>query len=46
MLDFYIWKMVNIIEMQFGFGIGRDTTDAIFIVRKLQEKYSAANKLP
>ena len=45
MLDFYIWKMVNITEMQFGFGTGRDTTDAIFIVRELQEKYIAANKL-
>ena len=37
--------MVNINEIQFGFLPGRGTTDAIFIVRQLQEKYIAANKL-
>ena len=30
--------------MQFGFMAGRSTTDAIFIVRQLQEKYLAKNK--
>ena len=30
--------------MQFGFVAGRGTTDAIFIVRQLQEKYLAKNK--
>ena len=31
-------------EMQFSFVPGRGTTDAIFIVRQLQEKYIAAKK--
>ena len=44
-LYFYICKMPNIDEMQFGFVPGRDTTDAAFIVRQLQDKYIAANKL-
>ena len=43
-LDSYIRKMVNIDDMQFGFVPGRGTTDAIFIVRQLQEKYLAVNK--
>ena len=30
---------VQLDEMQFGFRPGRGTTDAIFIVRQLQEKY-------
>ena len=36
--------MVDIEAMQFGFVPGRGTTDAIFIIRQLQEKYIAANK--
>ena len=31
-------------SMQFGFMKGKGTTDAIFIVRKLQEKYLAKNR--
>ena len=43
-LDFYIRKMVDIDEMQFGFVPGGGTTDAIFIVRQMQEKHLNANK--
>ena len=35
---------MKIDDMQFGFMAGRSTTDAIFIVRQLQEKYLARNK--
>ena len=37
-------KIVKIDNMQFGFMSGRSTTDAIFIVRQLQEKYLAKSK--
>ena len=37
-------KIVKIDSIQFGFMAGRSTTDAIFIVRQLQEKYLAKNK--
>ena len=39
-----IRKKTQISDMQFGFMPGRGTTDAIFIVRQMQEKYLAANK--
>ena len=35
---------MSIDDSQFGFVPGRGTTDAIFVVRQLQEKYLAANK--
>ena len=44
MLDSVIREMVEIDTMQFGFVPGHGTTDAIFIIRQLQEKYIAANK--
>ena len=40
-----IRQRVEIDEMQCGFMSGHGTTDAIFIVRQLQEKHLAANKL-
>ena len=36
--------VVSIDDSQFGFVPGRGTTDAIFVVRQLQEKYLAVNK--
>ena len=35
---------MSIDDSQFGFVPGRGTTNAIFVVRQLQEKYLAANK--
>ena len=37
-------QLVSIDGSQFGFVPGRGTTDAIFVVRQLQEKYLAATK--
>ena len=37
-------RIVKIDDMQFGFMAGKGTTDAIFIVRQLQEKYRAKKK--
>ena len=39
-----IRQLVSIDDSQFGFVPGRGTTDAIFVVRQLQEEYLAANK--
>ena len=44
MVDGLIRQLVSIDDSQFGFVPGRGTTDAIFVVRQLQEKYLAANK--
>ena len=35
---------VSIDNMQFGFMPGKDTTDAIFIMRQVQEKHQAKKK--
>ena len=43
-VDTLIRQLVSIDNSQLGFVLGRGTTDAIFVVRQLQEKYLAANK--
>ena len=43
-VDSLIRQLVSINNSQFGFVPGKGTTDAIFVVRQLQEKYLAANK--
>lgn len=43
-VDSLIRQLVTIDDSQFGFVPGRGTTDAIFVVRQLQEKYLAVNK--
>ena len=43
-VDRLIRQLVSTDDSQFGFVPGRGTTDAIFVVRQLQEKYLAANK--
>ena len=40
-VDGLIRELVSINDSQFGFAPGRGTTDAIFVVRQLQEKYLA-----
>ena len=42
--DGLIRQLMSIDDFQFGFVPGRGKTDAIFVVRQLQEKYLAANK--
>ena len=39
-----IRESVNIDSMQFGFMPGRETTDALFVVRRMQEKYRDKKK--
>ena len=43
-VDSLIRQLVSIDDSQYGFVPGRRTTDAIFVVRQLQNKYLAANK--
>ena len=43
-VDGLIRQVLSIDNSQFGFVPGRGTTDAIFVVRQLQEKYLAVNK--
>ena len=43
-VDGLIRQVVSIDDSQFGFVPERGTTDAIFVVRQLQEKYLAVNK--
>ena len=39
-----IWQQIDMDDMQFGFMKGEGTTDAIFIVRQMQEKFRAKGK--
>jgi len=39
-----IRQQIDIDDMQFGFMKGKGTTDAIFIVRQMQEKFRAKGK--
>ena len=43
-VDSLIRQLLSIDDSQFGFVPGRGTTDAIVVVRQLQEKYLGANK--
>ena len=43
-LEVRLRKRVKIDEMQFGFSPGKGTTDAIFIIRQVQEKFLAKRK--
>ena len=43
-LERRIQELVNIDSMQFGFMPGRRTTDALFVVRRMQEKYRDKKK--
>ena len=43
-LERRIRTLVNLNEMQFGFMPGKGTVDAIFIVRRMQEKYQKKDK--
>ena len=44
-LERRIRESVNIDSMQFGFMPGKGTTDALFVVRRMQEEYRNEKKL-
>ena len=44
MIEKKVRDRVKLNDMQFGFRAGRGTTDAIFIVRQVQERFLAKGK--
>ena len=42
-LEWRVREQVDIDKMQFGFTSGKRTTDAIFVVRQVQEKFQKKN---
>ena len=44
-IEAIIRERINIDRMQFGFVPGHGTSDAIFILRQLQEKHLSKNKI-
>ena len=43
-MDGCLGEMVDIDKMQYGFMLGRGTVDAVFVLRRLSEKFRAKNK--
>ena len=43
-LDGHLREVVNIDKMQYGFMPGRGTVDAVFVLRRLTEKFRTKNK--
>ena len=43
-LERRIRELVNVDAMQFGYMLGRETIDALFVVRRMQEKYNNKEK--
>ena len=43
-LDGHLREVVDIDKMQYGFMPGRGTVDAVFVLRRLSEKFRAKNK--
>ena len=43
-LDGHLHEVVDIDKMQYGFMSGRGTVDAMFVLRRLSEKFRARNK--
>ena len=44
-VDSLIRQMMSIDDSLFGFVLGRGTTDAIFVIHQLQEKYHPVGKM-
>ena len=42
--EYRIWQQIDIDDMQFGFMKVKGTTDAIFIVRQIQQKFRDIGK--